>query len=118
AKITRITTQKNNHGRYNIFLDHGSGEEFGFGVDEDVLVTFALAKGKEVDEKELKAVIFEDDVKKAFNQAINFLSYRMRSAKEIKDYLLKKDMHVEAIPIVIERLQYQRYVDDREFAKM
>lgn len=118
AVITRITTQKKNHGRFNIFLDRGNGEEFGFGAGEDVLVTFALGKGKEIDEDELKSIIFEDEVKTAFNLAVKFLSYRMRSVKEIKDYLHKKEMNPEAIPRVLERLEHHQYIDDTEFAKM
>ena len=38
VKITRITTQKNNSERFSIFIDKGNGEEFGFGVDQDVLI--------------------------------------------------------------------------------
>lgn len=117
AVITRITTQKKSRKRFNIFLDRGNGEEFGFGAGEDVLVTFALGKGKEIDEDELKSIIFEDEVKTAFNLAVNFLSYRMHSVKEVKDYLQKKEMNPEVTPRVLERLAHHTYIDDAEFAK-
>ncbi|HEX7066436.1 MAG TPA: recombination regulator RecX [Bacillales bacterium] len=117
AVITRIAVQKKNKGRFNIFLDRGHGEEFGFGVSEDVLVAFALSKGQEIDEAELKKIIFEDEIKVAFNLALNYLSYRMRSVKEIKDYLRKKETVPEVIDKVLERLEHHQYIDDREFAK-
>ncbi|HEU5139198.1 MAG TPA: recombination regulator RecX [Bacillales bacterium] len=117
AVITRITVQKKNKSRFNIFLDRGHGEEFGFGVSEDVLVAFAISKGQEIDEAELKDIVFEDEIKVAFNLALNSLSYRMRSVKEIKDYLRKKETASEVIEKVLERLEHHQYVDDREFAK-
>ncbi|HET7579282.1 MAG TPA: recombination regulator RecX [Bacillales bacterium] len=118
ATVTRITKQKKHQDRYNVYLDRGSGEEFGFGVSEDVLVSFALSKGKEIDETELAGIIFEDEIKKAFNLAVNYLSYRMRSVKEIQDYLRKKDFGPEVIEKVLPRLEHYRYIDDAEFAKM
>ncbi|HET7616396.1 MAG TPA: RecX family transcriptional regulator, partial [Bacillales bacterium] len=117
ANITRITTQKKHKDRYNVFLDRGNGEEFGFGVSEDVLVAFTLGKGKEIDENELKSIIFEDEVKTAFNLAVRFLSYRMRTVKEITDYLQKKEAEPEVIEKVIGRLEHHQYIDDEEFAK-
>lgn len=42
--ITKITTQKNSGERYNVYLDYGKGEEFGFGVDENVLIKYDLKK--------------------------------------------------------------------------
>lgn len=117
AVITRITTQKKSKQRYHVYIDRGYGEEFGFGVGEDVLVAFALAKGKEIDEKELKDIVFEDDVKTALNLAVNFLSYRMRSEKEIRDYLQKKDIASDVAEQVLPRLTRLGYVDDAEFAK-
>lgn len=115
--ITRITTQKKHRGRYNVYIDRGEGEEFGFGVSEDVLVTYALSKGKDIDEDQLKEIIFEDEIKTAFNLAVNFLSYRMRSVKEIQNYLRKKDIRSDVIDQVINRLEKQQYVDDAEFAR-
>ncbi|HET7656962.1 MAG TPA: recombination regulator RecX [Bacillales bacterium] len=118
AVITRISAQKKHKDRYNIYIDRGSGEEFGFGVSEDVLITFALAKGKEIDEVEWREILFEDEVKKAFNMAVNFLSYRMRSVNEIQEYLKKKEFADEVSAQVVERLKRLRYIDDEEFAKM
>lgn len=40
--ITKISTQKKNTERFNIFLD----EKYAFSVDADVLVRFDLKKGK------------------------------------------------------------------------
>lgn len=117
AKITKITTQKNNRDRYNVFLDRGKGEEYGFSVDEDVLISFQLKKGLEIDEDKMSGILYEDDVRKSLNAAIQFLSHRMRSIKEVRDYLKGKEMAVEVIDRVIDKLLQLKYLNDLEFAK-
>ncbi|WP_235425115.1 hypothetical protein [Heyndrickxia ginsengihumi] len=84
--ITKISVQKNNPERYNIFLDG----QYRFSVDEEVLARFQLLKGKEISSFELDHIMLQDDIRKGVNIAIQFLSFRMRSEKEIKDYLRKK----------------------------
>lgn len=117
VKITRITTQKKNSERFSIFIDKGNGEEFGFGVDQDVLIRFGLRKGIELNEETLDDIQFEDHIKKGFNLALHYLSYRMRSEKEISDYLLTKEIEEEAFPSIISKLKRYGYVNDLEFAK-
>ena len=116
-KISKITTQKNNNERFNIYIDKGNGEEYGFSIDQDVLIEFQIRKGNTYTEEELNAILYKDDIKKALNLALKFLSYRMRAIKEIRDYLRKKEYSEEIAGIVIERLQQHKYVNDLEFAK-
>ncbi|WFT75907.1 recombination regulator RecX [Halobacillus naozhouensis] len=115
-KITRITTQKKSKNRYNIFLDHGQGEAYGFSVDEELLVKFHLRKSMEIDESMIAALIQKDTIHKTYTLAIHYLSYRMRSEKEIRDYLVKKEADDEQIDEVMNRLREEKLVDDQEFA--
>lgn len=85
--ITKISTQKKNTERFNIFLD----DKYAFSVDADVLVKFELKKGKELDDLDIIEIQYGDEVKKGFNRALDFLSYRMRSTKEVEDHLKKKE---------------------------
>jgi regulatory protein len=117
AKITRITVQKRNKERYNIFLDSGAGEEYGLSVDQDVLIKCGLKKGAEVNEEELKKVIEEDERKKTYHLALHFLSYRMRSAHELSIYLESKDRLPEHIASVLRTLKEQKLLDDEVFSE-
>lgn len=110
--ITKISTQKNATDRYNIFLD----EKFAFGVDEEVLMRFQLGKGKELSELEITQIQYEDEIRKAFNTAINFLSFRMRSESEIRTHLKKKEWEEPVIQAVLLKLNERQYIDDLEFA--
>jgi regulatory protein len=116
AIITKITTQQKNQDRFNIFMDYGKGEEFAFSVDSDVLIKFQLKKGMELDEFSLMEIHFHDDIRKAYNLAVNYLAKRMRSEKEIKEYLTKKEVEEPAIQEVIHKLVTQKYINDLEYA--
>ncbi|MCA0971822.1 recombination regulator RecX [Halobacillus litoralis] len=116
AKLTRITTQKKNKNRYNIYLDHGRGEDYGFSVDADVLVKYRLQKGMELDDATINALIQTDTIHKSYTLAINYLSYRMRSEKEMRQYLLEKEVEPEHVDEIIKRLYNEKLLDDQEFA--
>ncbi|WP_138420755.1 recombination regulator RecX [Aquibacillus sediminis] len=116
AKVTRITTQKKKKNRYNIFLDHGNGEVYGFSVDEDILIEFHLHKGQEIDEAMAQMLIEKDETHKIYTLAINYLSYRMRSIKEMRDYLIGKEFQAEQVDLIIDRLLNEKLLNDRQFA--
>lgn len=110
--ITKISIQKNNSERYNIFLDG----EYAFSVDEEVLARFQLTKGKELSDLDISEIDYEDDIRKGVNTAIHYLSYRMRSEKEVRDYLKQKEINEMVIQEVIHKLYNLKYLNDLEFA--
>jgi regulatory protein len=116
AVITKITTQQKNKDRFNIFMDYGKGEEYAFSVDSAVLIRFELRKGMEIDEFSILEIQFQDDIRKAYNRAINYLARRMRSEKEIRDYLAEKEIEQPIINEVIHKLAAQKYINDEEYA--
>lgn len=116
AIITKITTQKQSIERFNIYLDDGQGEKYAFSVDQDILIKYNLQKGKEIDELDIQELQYGDLSKKAYNKALEFLSYRMRSIKEVAEHLTKKEFTDTIIQDVIYKLKEYNYVDDLEFA--
>ncbi|MBO0993394.1 recombination regulator RecX [Bacillus sp. SD088] len=113
AIITKITAQKKRADRYNLYLD----EKYAFSVDEAILIRNGLVKGKELADFEVVQLQYEDEIRKAYNEAIHYLSFRMRAEGEIKKHLAKKDCNEQVIEQVMQKLQEHRYVDDLEFAK-
>ncbi|WP_338753370.1 recombination regulator RecX [Bacillus sp. FJAT-52991] len=113
AIITKISQQEKRKDRYNIFLN----EEYAFSVDEAVLIRFHLKKGMDISKEDIDAIAHQDGVQKGLNTAIHFLSIRMRSEKEVRDYLQKKEIEPEAIEETIRSLDRLSYLDDAQFAK-
>ncbi len=59
----------------------------------------------------------DDHIQEIKNQAFNLLSYRDRSAYEMKDRLLKKGYQEDEVITVIKRLKELSYIDDNKFAE-
>ncbi len=115
--IKKITTQKKNNERFNIFFeDEKGGEEYAFSVDQNVLIKFQLKKGLELDEFDLSEIQFDDEVKKGTNVAYQYLSHRMRSEKEVMDYLITKEWDLPIVHEIIHKLKEYKYLNDEEFS--
>lgn len=111
--ITKITRQKKNVERYNIYLD----ESYAFSVDESVLIKHQLTKGKVLETFDMDDLIYEDEVRKAFSSALNYLSYRMRSEQEVKTKLLENGFGEAVALEAIRKLLDYNYLNDEEFSK-
>ncbi|WP_338232171.1 recombination regulator RecX [Companilactobacillus muriivasis] len=112
AKVTKIQAQKRK-GRYNVFLDG----KYAFPVAEQTLIDFRLMNGVEVTDEQIKEIQDSENINKAYGDALNYLSYQLRTKKEIKDYLYKKEYHRDAVDEVIGRLEKLHYLDDAAYAK-
>ncbi len=53
---------------------------------------------------------------KALNKALKYLGYKMRTKKEIYEYLLRKNFSEEDILYAVRRLEELKYLDDNEYA--
>ena len=111
--ITKITRQKNNQERYNIYLD----EEYAFAVDEGILIKFGLMKGKTLEQFDIDEITYEDEIAKAFNKALHFLSFQMRSEYEVKKKLHDAG-HGEAVVLeAVRKLESLGFLNDQTYSK-
>lgn len=111
--ITAIETQRRDPERVNVYLDG----QFAFGFSKLVASSRGLVEGKSLSPTEIEALRSEDDVEKAFNMALNFLSFRPRSRREIEDYFRRRKLDADVGSAVVERLVRIGVLDDREFAR-
>ncbi len=110
-KITAIVVQKKNPKRVNIYLDG----EFAFGLAR---ITAAwLQTGQTLDEEKIANLQTEDSREKALQQALLFLSYRVRSENEISQNLRKHEYTEPVIEETLERLRRDGFANDNEFAR-
>ncbi|WP_426980448.1 recombination regulator RecX [Bacillus pseudomycoides] len=116
AVITKIEVQKRTKERFNIYIDKGQGEEYGFSVNQVTLIKHGLQRGLEIDEVELANILYNEEVQKAYLQAISYLSYQMRTKQEVEEYLRKKEIGQAVISEVISKLLHDHYINDKEYA--
>jgi regulatory protein len=112
-KITKVAPAVKTAGRYNVFVD----EKFAFSLDEAQLVKVGLKKGDEIDEEKLVELKTESDFGKNYIRAVDLVSRRLRSEREIRDYAFRKQWTKENVEKVVERLYERGYLNDEKFAE-
>lgn len=108
--VTRLEPQKKNPQRLNVYLDG----EFAFGISRAAAPW--LTEGNQLSQQKINDLQEKDHFEGAYQRAINFLSYRIRSEKEIRQNLNKHEVPEEIIERVLDRLRDASLVNDREFA--
>ena len=111
--ITKITQQKKDAERYNIFMD----EKYAFSVHESVLVKFGLTKGMTLENWSIDDMVYEDEIRKAFNRALHYLGFRMRSEHEVKQKLLDSGYGEAVVLEAIVKLRNLGFLNDETFSK-
>jgi regulatory protein len=110
-KITAIEPQQKNPRRVNVYLDG----EFAFGL---ATITAAwMMVGQELSDEKIAALQDSDAREVAYQKALHFLSYRPRSAHEVRQNLLKRGIEETLVEETIERLQQAGLVNDADFAR-
>lgn len=110
-KITELRFQKRNKDRVNVYLDG----RFAFGLA--AIEAAHLRVGQELSDADIARLQKKDEIERAYERALNFLSYRPRSEAEVRRNLRGKDVEEQVIEGVVERLTQAGLLDDREFAR-
>lgn len=113
GKITDIAEQKKNKSRCSIYIDGA----FKCGLDRLTVISHRLEIGDDISDEELGVIQRESEGAAAFEKCIGYLSYRMRSEREICDYLAGKGYLTVVINETLKKLKAYGYVDDEQFAK-
>ncbi len=122
-KITSVEPQKKNPHRFNIFLDG----LFTFGADEDLVVERRLVPGKLLNTSDVERLLFEAEVGKLMERIYGLFNIRLRSEKEIRDYLKnlsfkrklkdQEGISVQVTELLISKLKAKKLLSDEEFAR-
>lgn len=112
-KITKIELQEGNKKRFNIYID----DIFSFSVHEDILIAYKLFKEKEVDEEELKKILFEEERNKCWQKSLKYLNYKQRTVKELRRYLLNESFSNEDVDYTLNKLIEKEFVNDELYAE-
>jgi regulatory protein len=112
-KITAIETQKHDAGRVNVHVDGA----FRLALGAEIAFTEHLHVGDEVDDARLEALERMDASWRAREAALSLLSFRPRTAAELRKRLREKDFPDDVAADVVELLDEARLVDDAAFAE-
>ena len=107
-KITKIEKKKR---LYLLELDDSEK----LYITEDTIVRFMLSKGMKITEPELKEIQDYAQFSYGKNLALYHLSFKQRTAKEVKDYLTQHDIQPEIISQVLDNLKKDNWINDRKY---
>ncbi|MCE4957518.1 recombination regulator RecX [Macrococcoides caseolyticum] len=110
-KITKIEVQKNNKERFNLYING----EFFAGIDAATYVHFNLKKDLVVTDQLLIEIGEYDGYRVAINKAIHFLSYKKRTEKEVREYLIKCEVNHMAIDRAIQYCKENGYINHEDY---
>jgi len=111
--ITSVERQLRRRQRVNLFVDG----QYTLSLALSLAQEKGIHPGMTIDEVELQGLRAEDERRTAYEAAINLLSYRPRSEKEIRQRLRRRGVAPEVIDETIERLRASHYLDDAAFAQ-
>jgi regulatory protein len=109
--ITSLKVQARNPNRVNVFLDG----EFAFGLER--INAAWLRIGQALSDEKIAELQQLDEQEVVYLKALHLLEYRPRAEEEIRRRLSKKEIPIEVINQVIERLRRNNLVDDEQFAQ-
>ena len=78
----------------------------------EIIVKYSLGNG-EIDDEKFKRAVKESMEKIAFNTAVKYASSKLKTEKQIRDYLYKKEFKKATILPVIEKLKEYGVIDDK-----
>jgi regulatory protein len=111
GRITNLRYQKRTSERVNVYLD----EVYAFALP--AIEAAHLRIGQQLSDAEIDRLKALDLSAKAYDQAIRFLSFRPRSAAEVRRNLQKAEYDEDVIDATLGRLLEHGYIDDAEFAR-
>lgn len=110
----KLTVKDGKNGKIHIYLDG----EYRATVDKDWWYSEKYRNTKEITEDELTELISSVSFRRAYNKALDFLSRRPYSEKEIKRKLKEKDFNESAIEYAVNRLKELSLIDDVHYAEL
>lgn len=98
----------------NIFICSTNDGEYE--LYSDVIVKAGIKVGDFDNEKFFESVRLSEEII-AFNLAIKYISNKLKTEQQIKDYLYKKEYHKSTIDSVISKLKDYKIIDDKTYAE-
>ena len=109
----KIESIKKTGSKYKILLDSGQV----INTYEEVILNNGLLFHKYISNNLLEKINTDTNYYKSYNKALDMINRRLRSEKEIENYLIKSEVEENDIKEIIKNLKRIGLIDDRLFVK-
>lgn len=110
-KIVKYEKKGNNN--YLVYFDNNEKIK----LNEDIILKYKLLYKKDIDEFLLTEIIQENNNYDIYDKCVNYISVRLRSINEMKEYMQRKNIDPTLITTTIDRLLKNKLLNDEIFAK-
>jgi len=111
--ITDIKQQVKRPDRYSIYAD----DTYVFSLSESGLLQLGIRIGQTFGDGELESLKASANFDKLYDLTLRYVAIRLRSRWEIEQYLRRKEASPTDTIDVIERLEANRWINDKTFAE-
>ena len=108
VKYTRLAS-----GKYKVLFDNKKE----LILYENVIIDTNLLYKKEITSEEYNNLVSLNNYQDIYNKVIKYIGIRLRSKKEITDYLKKMDLSIEVVDDILNKLITNKYIDDERFSQ-
>lgn len=98
---------------YEVKLDNGEK----YKLYEDVIIEYELLIDKNISDNKLKKILSFNELIEAYHKSLKYITTKMRTEKEIKNYLKKNNYNENAIIYTIEKLHSEGYLNEEKYAQ-
>lgn len=99
--------------KYRLYLDNGEIID----TYDDVILENELLLRKELDAHLYNKILIDTNLQEYYNACVKYIQTRLRSTKEIDDYLKRKQVTEEDRIFIIEKLTKKGLLNDKYFTK-
>ena len=111
--ITKLSIQKRDKNRVNLFLD----DKYFCALDLETTVKNSLKVGTIITEEKLTKIQEESERQNAYNLALKLISKRYKTLKEVERYLYDKGYLASVVYFVVNKLSEYHYIDDERYVQ-
>ncbi len=109
--ITEIKKQTRNNGRFNIYLDY----EYYCALNAETIVKNGLKTGLEIEKQILDKLQLDSEKTTALEKLVKYMGTRLRTEKQLKDYLKGKGYAEATVDYCMEKLKEYNFINDEQY---
>ncbi|HOJ11363.1 MAG TPA: regulatory protein RecX [Clostridiales bacterium] len=111
--ITSITRNEKDKSVYDVHIDNA----YSFSVSEEDYFRLNLYEKREISEEELKLIKKTVSFALAKTKALGYLSFKIRTAREVEDKLIKEGFSEDLTGNVVNDLKADGYINDMLYVR-
>lgn len=112
-RITNVEKNKKSKNMLSIFVD----DEYSFSMTDEDFISLGLYEERDITEDEIKHIRNELNFRRAKSEAVKYLTFKLRSEKEVFNKLVDKEYEQGIAQRVIEELKSMGYINDKLYVQ-